>query len=443
MRKDPDQLQALLRRVQALLRTKVSSDRAQAFAIFLWQRFRDDRCPQSAGALAFTTLISLVPLTAAILGVLSSFPVFSRWQADLTNFVFDNFVPAAGRTVQAYLTEFANNASQATAIGVVVLLVSAVSLMMSIEDAFNRIWRVATARTAASRFVMYWTALSFGPLLLVTALALSSYLFALPLVAGYEAQLGIKTRVLNLLPFLIVWVSLIASYLIIPNRTVRLRDAAIGALLAAALFEAAKRGFAFYLGTLTSYEQVYGALAVVPVFMLWIYLSWLVVLLGASVCAAISAFEYRGLHERLAPGHEFVGLLCVVNHFADAQRTGHGLRSEDLRVRERFLTDDLLLRYLSDLHRAGMVQRTEFGEWVLARSLDAVTLFDLYESGLYRLPLTVAPAETARCQLPPALTLLVSTVAGDLQASLDVRLSEIFPPPSRSGPSVPDAAEPP
>ncbi|HSX62700.1 MAG TPA: YihY family inner membrane protein, partial [Tahibacter sp.] len=434
---------SLARRIQSLLRTNIASDRAQAFAIFLWQRFRDDRCPQSAGALAFTTLISLVPLTAAILGVLSSFPVFSRWQADLTTFVFDNFVPAAGRTVQAYLTEFANNASQATAVGIVVLIISAISLMMSIEDAFNRIWRVATTRTAASRFLMYWTALSFGPLLLVTALALSSYLFALPFVAGYEAELGIKARVLNLLPFLIVWVSLIASYLVIPNRTVRLRDAAIGALLAAALFEAAKRGFAFYLGTLTSYEQVYGALAVVPVFMLWIYLSWLVVLLGASVCAAISAFEYRGLHERLAPGHEFVGLLCVVNHFADAQRAGIGLHSEDLRARERFLTDDLLQRYLSDLHRAGMVQRTEFGDWVLARSLDAVTLFDLYESGLYRLPLTVAPTETARCRLPSALTDLVNLVAGDLQAALDVRLSEIFPPPHRSAQAALESPEQP
>ncbi|MBL8297083.1 MAG: YihY family inner membrane protein [Rhodanobacteraceae bacterium] len=407
----------------------LTSDRARAFGTFLWQRFRDDRCPQSAGALAFTTLISLVPLTAAILGVLSAFPVFARWQADLTTFVFDNFVPAAGRTVQAYLTEFANNASQATAIGVVVLLVSAVSLMMSIEDAFNRIWRVTSTRAAASRFLMYWTALSFGPLLLVTALALSSYLLALPLVAGYEAQLGIKARVLNLLPFLIVWVSLIASYLVIPNRSVRLRDAAIGALLGAVLFESAKRGFAFYLGTLTSYEQVYGALAVVPVFMLWIYLSWLVVLLGASVCAAISAFEYRGQHECLAPGHEFVGLLCVVNHFADAQRAGLGLHREDLRRRERFLTDDLLQRYLSDLQRAGMVRRTEFGDWVLVRSLDVVTLFDLYECGLYRLPLTVAPAETAHCPLPALLTEKVSLAAGDLQAVLNVRLSEIFPPP--------------
>lgn len=420
---------------------RIDRDQLQAFAVFLWQRFRDDRCPQSAGALAFTTLISLVPVTAAILGVLSSFPVFARWQADLTTFVFNNFVPAAGSTVQSYLTEFANNASQATAIGVVVLLVSAISLMTSIEDAFNRIWRVATARSAASRFLMYWTALSFGPLLLVAALALSSYLFALPLVAGYEAQLGLKSRVLNLLPFLIVWVALFASYLIIPNRNIRARDAAVGALLAALLFEAAKRGFAFYLGQVTSYEQVYGALAVIPVFMLWVYLSWLVVLLGASVCAAISAFEYRGLHERLAPGHEFTGLLCVVNHFVDAQRAGQGLRTEDLRRRERFLTDDLLQRYLSDLHLAGMVRRTDFGEWVLARSLDSVTLFDLYAAGLYRLPLTEAPEQSANCRLPEPLRRVISDVANDLHTALDVPLIEIFPAPGRSAATGPDLPE--
>jgi membrane protein len=420
---------------------RIDRDQLQAFGVFLWQRFGDDRCPQSAGALAFTTLISLVPVTAAILGVLSSFPVFARWQADLTTFVFNNFVPAAGSTVQSYLTEFANNASQATAIGVVVLLASAISLMTSIEDAFNRIWRVATARSAASRFLMYWTALSLGPLLLVAALALSSYLFALPLVAGYEAQLGLKARLLNLLPFLIVWVALFASYLIIPNRNVRARDAAVGSLLAALLFEAAKRGFAFYLGQVTSYEQVYGALAVIPVFMLWIYLSWLVVLLGASVCAAISAFEYRGLHERLAPGHEFTGLLCVVNHFVDAQRAGQGLHTEDLRRRERFLTDDLLQRYLSDLHLAGMVRRTDHGEWVLARSLDSVTLFDLYAAGLYRLPLSEAPQQSASCRLPAQLSRVIVDVANDLHTALDVPLIEIFPAPGRSvtpGPDLPE-----
>ena len=422
---------------------KIQRDQIRSFALFLWQRFHADRCPQAAGALAYTTLFALVPLTAAVLGILSAFPVFERWRQSLTDFVFDNFVPAAGKVVQGYLTTFAENASQTTAVGIVVLIVSAISLMMSIEDAFNRIWRVSTTRSTSSRFLMYWAALSFGPLLLVTAMALSSVLFALPLLAQAEEGLGLKTQFLSFLPFLIVWVSLIASYLIIPNRTVRIRDAAISALLAALLFEGAKRGFASYLGSLTSYEKVYGTLAVIPIFMLWLYLSWLIVLLGASVCAAISAFEYRRADERLAPGHEFLGLLCVMNHFADAQRAGVGLRSEDLRERERFLTDDLLQRYLADLNVAGMVQRTESGEWVLARSLESVTLFDLYETGLYRLPLALSRNDAARCELPRAVTDHVERMAGDLRKSLGVRLSEIFAVENRSDtPTEPKSPEP-
>ncbi|MEO8671000.1 MAG: YihY family inner membrane protein [Tahibacter sp.] len=412
-------------------------DRLNAFVLFLWQRFSADRCPQSAGALAYTTLFALVPLTAAVLGILAAFPVFQEWRSRLTDFVFDNFVPSAGKAVQAYLTQFADNASQATAVGVVVLLFSAISLMASIEDAFNRIWRVQTARGAGSRFLMYWTALSFGPLLLVAAMAISSYLFALPLLDQAETGLGLKSRFLGILPFLIVWFALLTSYLIIPNRSVRWRDAMIGALLGACLFEGAKRGFAAYLGSLNSYEQVYGTLAVFPIFLIWIYISWLTVLLGASVTAAISAFEYRRLNERLALGHEFYGLLRVMHHFVQAQRRGQGLRSADLCRNERFLTDDLLQRYLGDLRHAGMLQRSESGEWVLSRNLESASVLDLYESGLYRLPIGAAAVEQRSDDLPPRLRALFAELATNLRKALDVPLSEIFRPDPRSDPATP------
>ena len=151
------------------MRTRLDRERSLAFLDFTWERFLEDRCLQTAGALAFTTLFAMVPLTAAVLGVLSAFPVFEEWRIKLTGWVFNNFVPAAGDVVQTYLTEFAANASKATAIGVLVLVFSAISLMMSIEDAFNRIWRVKAHRGALSRFVIYWTALSLGPMLLVAA----------------------------------------------------------------------------------------------------------------------------------------------------------------------------------------------------------------------------------------------------------------------------------
>lgn len=369
-----------------MLRTRLDRERSLAFLDFTWERFLEDRCLQTAGALAFTTLFALVPLTAAILGILSAFPVFGEWRIKLTGWVFNNFVPAAGDVVQTYLTEFAANASKATAIGVLVLVFSAISLMMSIEDAFNRIWRVTAHRGAASRFVIYWTALSLGPMLLVAAVAISSYLVALPFIDAAATQFSLKTRVLAVLPFLIVWVAMITGYMVIPNRSVRFRDAALGGLIAAVLFELAKHLFAWYAGGLASYQQVYGALSIVPIFFLWMYLSWIIVLLGASITASLSSFDYRHAELRIDPDQELSGLLKVIGRLAAAHREGRGLHSAELLELEPYLTDDLLQRYLGDLHEVSIIQRTEMDEWILSRDLGAITLLDLYREGNYRLP---------------------------------------------------------
>src|SRR6185312_14926041 len=139
---------------------RIDRERSMALLTFTWHRFLEDRCMQTAGALAYTSVFALVPLTAAVLGILAAFPVFADWRDKITEWVFANFVPASGGTVQGYITEFAANASKATAVGILVLFFSAVALMMSIEDAFNRIWRVQTARPAGSRFVIYWTTLT-------------------------------------------------------------------------------------------------------------------------------------------------------------------------------------------------------------------------------------------------------------------------------------------
>ncbi|HJT98015.1 MAG TPA: YihY family inner membrane protein, partial [Rhodanobacteraceae bacterium] len=364
---------------------RIDRERSLALLRFTWHRFLEDRLTQTAGALAYTSIFALVPLTAAVLGILAAFPVFSVWRDRITAWIFANFVPAAGSTVQGYVTEFAANASKATAVGILVLLFSAVALMMSIEDAFNRIWRVPNARGHASRFVIFWTALTLGPLLLVAALAISSYLAALPFIDSAAAELSLKARVLSALPFLIVWSALLTAYIVIPNRSVRFRHALVGSFIAAALFELAKRGFAAYV-TRTSYQQVYGAIAIVPIFIFWIYLSWAIVLFGASLTASLNAFDYRPASARLARGQEFAGLLRVLGHFAAAHRDGRGLTSETLMAAEPFLTDDLLQRYLGDLHRIGLIQCSEVGEWVVVRDLSNVDLLEIYEEGKYRLP---------------------------------------------------------
>ncbi|MEO7755312.1 MAG: YihY family inner membrane protein [Dokdonella sp.] len=415
----------MLLRLAKFARSRYDRERVAAFLDFTWHRFLEDRCMQTAGALSFTTVFALVPLTAAILGILAAFPGFAGWREQITLWVFDNFVPAAGSTVQGYITQFADNASKATAVGALVLLFSAVSLMMSIEDAFNRIWRVHVARRAAARFVIYWTALTLGPLLLVAALAISSYALALPFIDAAEAQFSVKARVLAVLPFLIVWSGMLAAYAVIPNRTVPMRYALIGASIAAILFEAAKRAFALYAINYASYQAVYGALAMVPIFIFWIYLSWTIVLFGASITASLSAFDYRTAAQRLPRGQEFAGLLRVLARFAQAQREGRGLHSAELCAAETFLTDDLLQRYLGDLHRVGLIQRGELGEWMVVRNLASIDLLEIYEEGAYRLPLDVSASGD---ELSPAAAELLARLGGQVRTTLDVPLADLFAP---------------
>jgi YihY family inner membrane protein len=153
-------------------------DRALSFTRFTWLRFVDDKCFETAGALSYTTLVSLVPLTVAVFAILSAFPVFAEWRGSLANYAFQNFVPATGIKIQEYMLAFADKASQLTGISILVMLFSAVSMMISIEDRMNRIWRVRKPRGWTSRLLLYWAALTLGPILVVGGLVLTSYFSA-------------------------------------------------------------------------------------------------------------------------------------------------------------------------------------------------------------------------------------------------------------------------
>lgn len=431
-----------------ILHQRIDRERLRAFARFLLQRFLDDKCFETAGALSYTTLFAIVPLLAAVFAILSAFPVFADWRVRISDFIFNNFVPSAGNTVQQYLLQFASNASKLTLLGVLGLLVSALMMMYSIEDRFNRIWRVQTKRSGGSRFLLYWAALTIGPLLVVTGIVIASHLFALTTFGADTSQPSAFSQwLLAALPFVLTFLILLTMYKLIPNRTVALRHAAVAAFLAALLFEIARAAFALYVQRVPSYQQVYGALAVVPIFLIWIYFSWVIVLLGASLAAALAAFEYHPLATRLPKGCEFIGLLRVLRHFAAAQREGMGLHSEELRRRERFLDDDLLQRYLGDLHRAGLLTRAESGQWLLARDLATVELADLYRDGGYRLPLIEASVQRAVTGLSVNAQATIARAVKSLRADLSVPLDVLFvaeaetaPPAAHAEARVPTAA---
>lgn len=411
---------------------RFNRDRTKSFSRFIWQRFIDDKCFETAGALSYTTLVSLVPLTVAVFAMFSVFPVFQPARDTLINFVFVNFVPSAGAAIQNTMLGFAANASKLTGISILVMLFSALSMMISIEDRLNRIWRVHQPRGWGSRLLLYWAALTLGPILIVGGIAATSYVTAVPLLHSAAGQLGgLLQALLQTLPFVVTFFTLWLMYTVIPNCKVSRRDAAMGAALGAVLFEIARWGFTVFVQHAQSYQQIYGVLAAIPIFLLWIYLSWVIVILAASIAASASAFEYHPPKHTLPEGAEFLGLLVVLKHFVAAQRAGEGVDQTDLRVREPYLRSALIASYFDDLQAADLIQRGEAGGWLLSRSLDSTDLLRVYRHCEYRLPLQpVDEVAAVGIELPPELLAMLDELACALHDKLGARLAQIYPAPA-------------
>ncbi|WP_376692743.1 virulence factor BrkB family protein [Wenzhouxiangella sp. EGI_FJ10409] len=359
----------------------------RAFGGHLWRHFREDRSFEAAAALSYTSLLAVVPLMAVMLGVISAFPVFDQWANELESYIFSNFVPAAGDAVQEHLNQFVERTAGLTSAGTVFLIITALLLMSTIERSFNRIWRVAKPRGVTGRLLTYWSVLTLGPLLMGASLALTSYLAALPLLAPEAVRGLLQAFFLNLTPFFVALIGFAMVFLVVPNRRVRLRHALFGALVSAVLFELAKRGFVLYVTHFPTYERLYGALAAVPIFLVWIYVSWVVVLLGASVAAALTTFNYRKSDWRWSQRHELVLALRLLGHFWHAQRQGRALSQAGLLSREPAANDAQISRILDWFHRAGFVHPDEDGEWLLSTDLEDVTLAELYRAGPFILPI--------------------------------------------------------
>ena len=258
--------------------------------VLAWLRHGiDAELLQSAAALAYTTLLALVPLVTVVFSTLSLFPVFEQWVEVAEIFIFDNFVPASGAVVHQYLEGFSAKVGSLTAIGLVSLLLTALLLLATIENAMNSIWGVKGGRRTAQRIMVYWTLLTLAPLMIIASLAISSFLITSALQDRYGGTYGVLEMVVPVLPFLLEVVAFVMLYYLVPNYRTRFVHALIGAVIAAVLFELAKIGFTWYLSTFDAFEVIYGALGVIPIFLIWIYISWLVILIGARYAAKLGA----------------------------------------------------------------------------------------------------------------------------------------------------------
>jgi len=405
-------------------------DRARtvSFGRFLWHRFLDDRLFQAAGSLAYTTVFALVPAAIVVFGVLSAFPVFGEWKDKLSQYIFANFVPSAASSVQGYLLQASNTAGQLTTAGVIALVVSLLITLNSVEQTFNRIWRVASARPKFTRFLVYWTVLTLGAMVAAASLALSVRFFALPLFQTTEGR-WLASSIFALAPVLIEFVAIVLIYRVVPHHPVRMRHAAPGALLAVVLLELVRWGLGAYLDGFQSYERIYGsAVAFLPIFLLWIYLCWVAILLGASLASSIAAFRYQPASMRLPAGHEFYALLRVLGRFQQARQEGRGLDEDDLLLIEPMLTDSLLQQLLCELERIRLLRRDEFGAWLLSRDLDEVSLLELYERCQLRIPVDDCALPGREDPLGQAAAQALDELRLPLRAMLKRRVGDLYRP---------------
>jgi len=299
----------------------------------LRERFREDRLGLTASSLTFTTLIALVPLVTVMLAVFSAFPMFGNFQSALEKYFLQALVPdTIAKPVLSALTQFASKAARVGSVGLVVLVFTALALMLTIDRALNAIWRVRKARSIAQRILVYWAGLTLGPLLLGVSLSLT--VSVLTLSKGVLGSLGGMGLVLDVIEFALLAAGMAAMFHYVPNTPVRWRHAWAGGVFVAVGLEVAKRLLAWYVGQVPTYSTVYGAFASLPIFLLWIYVAWLIVLWGAVIAAYAPSLSMHIARVSNAPGQRFALALAVLDALAEARHgTARGLALHELAAR--------------------------------------------------------------------------------------------------------------
>jgi membrane protein len=359
---------------------------AGAFTLYSLRRFNADGCFAASGALSYAALVSLVPLAVIGLGTLSVLPVFSQLHDQILALVFKYFVPSIGEQAGWWFRAFANSAAQTTAIGVVGIAATGILLLATVEDQLNLIWRVTSPRPWGQRVLAYWALITLGPLLVGLSLSLSTYFEIAARRAGFGQEAfqwlesGWLHGVARTIPALLEFSAATLLYWLIPNCAVRWRDAARGALVATGAIEILKIGFAIYIGAMSYYQTVYGALAAIPIFLLWMYISWMAVLLGAEVAAALPLWRIDERVGKTSAGGVRLGLsLALLASLVRAQRTGAARTTQELAV-ELGVATTVIDEHMEPLATAGFVAHTQSGSWVLAWNPETATLRDLYDA---------------------------------------------------------------
>lgn len=387
------------------------------------RRFDEERCFQLAGSLTYTTLLALVPLMTVVLSVGSMFPLFHDWMTHLDVWFQKNVLPESIATpVAGYISQFATAASGLTVFGISLLAATAVMMMMTIDSGLSQIFRIWRPRPLAQQVLIYWAVLTLGPVLMSASISLSSVLVS----ASFGLTRGMPLLhfiVLRTVPLLLTTSAYTLIYLLVPNRTVHFRHALAGGVVAGLMFEAMQRVFAIYIGNFATYRLVYGTFSAVPIFLVWLYLSWVIVLFGAALTAVLPkpfSSEWRGR----PAGQHFYEALEILGTLAEAQRHGRTLPLAEL-VDKIDLAPEQCERLLERMERLGWIAHATGHSWVLARGAESLAVADVYKAFVME---SRSLRADAGAEMRALHDLLAAPRAG-LEASMQMSVQDLYSEP--------------
>lgn len=396
------------------------------FLLFLGRHFIEDNCQQKAASLTYTTMLSIVPIFTVMLVILSSVPALAKAREEFQELIYSNLLPQSSVQVSQYINDFAEKSSNLTAIGIMVLFVTTILTLITIENAFNEIWRVQDNGKGFKSLLHYWAIVTLGPLVLGTAFIVSGAVQSLSFLNQQIAGYGIDWAFWVHMASLVVTIAgFVGMYWFIPKAKVPFRNALIAGVITAILFEMLKQTFGMVMTNFTSYQAIYGAFAALPIFLLWIYLSWNLILLGVEISYTLTIFETKEVY----PRHPLLSLLDMLNLVFKKHQQGESVSEQALR--------DVLGRkelpkwftYLSYLKNNNLITETEHGNYVLKKDLSSISLWSFYQTLPYPLPIKSELTQLNEQDYDPWYGLLLDKfiqTEAIAKQHLDIPLAQVF-----------------
>lgn len=396
------------------------------FVRYVGSRFKEDRCVRMAAGLSYTSLLAIVPLTAIAFSMLAAFPIFGEVREAVLDMVFQNLLPDSAENIREHFNTFVSNTTSLSAVGIVALAATAVLLLATVEADMNAIFRVSRQRALAPRLLVFWALLTLGPLLLGASLSLATYFYAATNWVGLDAGKHFAFFG-TFLPTVMIVAFLTVFYIIIPNRPVGLAAGLIGGAVAGIAITLLRKAFGWYIVTFPTYQNIYGALSVVPIFLVWMYLSWLVVLIGATLTASVNEWRSAGgkpLSGGIGSSLRLIFAVQVLALLYGASHTGRGAVHRNELLRSTGVGGEAVDRILMQLRTAQLVDRTASNRWLLARAPDTVTLHDLY--GVLGLGFSERTVPHGPEPWRDRLSAAIEQLRGSNRSALDITLADLF-----------------